>query len=336
MKSIQEIESFVSCISGYYRLMVKWSMDLCPKLVSPWLKYLNEHKLHGPIGGAFSYIKIEEKNSSVGSLIIRQCERVFDTFYIDIVTKENQLETFRIIRDSTTNGVKWKLHVSDSVTREYEQLIDLIKSIETDGNKTRIPSSLNDKAPFLLLCQPPNQQMMSKEVNSFRDIRPILFSASDDLRLYNWTQRDVGDGLFTRMKAEIINRKKKEVTLKVLKQAELGNHLEDFVALADLWAKLDISEIVKLHGITLKQPISYVMESIGIGPLDELLRNPKHRKDIKLLDLVETAYSLAKALHYLVSEQLFSHEIQSSKKHFITARKSCCSWKDSLLNPSGY
>jgi Janus kinase 2 len=300
MKTIQEVESFVSCISGYYRLMVKWSMDLCPKLVSPWLKYLNDNKLHGPIGGAFSYNKIEEKNSSIGSLIIRQCESVFDTFYIDIVTKENQLETFRI-RDSTINGDKWKLHVSDNVTREYEHLIDLIKSIETNGKYTRIPSSLNDKAPFLLLCQPPNQQMM-KEVSGVRENnRPMILSASEDLRLYNWTQREWGDGLFTRMKAEIINRKKKEVTLKVLKQASLEKHLQDFITLGDLWAKLDISEIVKLYGITLRQPISYVMESISCGPLDELLRNQKHRKHITLLDLVETAFSLAKALHYLVS-----------------------------------
>lgn len=301
MESIQLIESFVGCLSGYYRLMVKWSMDLCPKLMSPWLKYLNENKLHGPIGGAFSYNKIEEKNSAIGSLIIRQCERVFDTFYIDIVTKENQIETFRILRDVASSEEKWKLHVAKDDVREFNELIDLIKSF--DGVLTRISPSTDDKAPFLLLCQTPSKLMSKEPNNSLRDVRPILFSASDDLLLYNWTQREYGDGLFTRMKAEIIqaNRKKKEATLKVLKQNSVGKHLQDFIALADLWAKLDISEIVKLHGITLGQPISYVMESISYGPLDDLLRNTKYKKDIKLLDLVETAYGLAKALHFLVS-----------------------------------
>lgn len=303
MESIQVIESFVGCLSGYYRLMVKWSMDLCPKLVSPWLKYLNDNKLHGPIGGAFSYSKIEEKNASVGSLIVRQCERVFDTFYIDIVTKENQIETFRILRDVASIDEKWKLHIAEDDVREFTQLINLIKSFDTNGVYTRIPASPNDRAAFLLLCQTPAKLMSKEPTHSIRDVRPILFSAADDLLLYNWTQRDIGDGLFTRMKAEIVqgNRKKKEVTLKVLKQNAVELHLQDFVALADLWAKFDISEMVKLHGITLRQPISYVMEAIGWGPLDDLLRQPKHKKDIKLLDLVETAYGLAKALHYLVS-----------------------------------
>ena len=84
----EQLESFVSCICGYYRLMVKWNFDLCQSLASPSLKFLTELKCHGSIGGAYSYNKIEEKNGSIGSFIVRQCEKVFDTYYIDIVTKE--------------------------------------------------------------------------------------------------------------------------------------------------------------------------------------------------------------------------------------------------------
>ena len=83
-----EIESFVSCICGYYRLMVKWNVDLCTTLSSPSLKFLSELKIHGPIGGSYSYNKIEEKNCNIGSFIVRQCETNFDTYYIDIVIKE--------------------------------------------------------------------------------------------------------------------------------------------------------------------------------------------------------------------------------------------------------
>jgi Janus kinase 2 len=84
----EQLESFVSCVAGYYRLMVKWNIDLCRNFQSPTLAKLRSVKCHGPIGGEFSYKKIEEKsNNSLGAFIVRQCEREYDTYYIDIVTK---------------------------------------------------------------------------------------------------------------------------------------------------------------------------------------------------------------------------------------------------------
>jgi hypothetical protein len=104
------------------------------------------------------------------------------------------------------------------------------------------------------------------------------------------------------MKAEYKqpNNKKIDVTLKILKSTEVDKHLVDFMKLADQWAKLDLQEIIKLHGITLNLPISLVLESVEFGPLDEFLRAPKKGVIIKTLYLVEAAYSLARALHYLV------------------------------------
>lgn len=301
MDTPREIESFVSCISGYYRLMVKWSMDLCSQLPSPSLKFLNDRKIHGSIGGAYSYNKIEEKSSSIGSFIVRQCEKVFDTFYIDIVTKENQPETFKVLYNLTATGDRWSLCVGDGgELEEFDDLIALVKTIPTNGRYFRLPPTLHDKSPLLLLCQSPSK-IMAKTV--LRSANPLLLRAVDDLLLYKWSQREWGDGVFTRMKAEFNqpSGKKIEVTLKILKQSEVDLRLTDFVQLADKWAKLDLSEIVKMHGITLHQPIALVMESIKVGPLDDFLRNPKHKKDITLLDLVEISYTLAKALHYLVS-----------------------------------
>lgn len=300
MNSIEEIESFVSCLSGYYRLMVKWNMDLCSQLASPSLKFLTDRKIHGPIGGAYSYNKIEEKNSSIGSFIVRQCEKVFDTFYVDIVTKENQPETFKILYKSTLAGDLWRLCVGDNLV-DFDDLINLAKSIPTTGRYFRLPPTQHDRSPLLLLCQAPTK-LKVKETSSVKGTNPLLLRAVDDLMLYKWTQREFGDGVFMRMKAELSqpSGKKVEVTLKILKQSEIDLRMGDFLKLADKWAKLDLSEIVRMHGITLHQPISLVMESIQFGPLDEFLRNPKCRKDIKLLELVETAYSLAKALHYLV------------------------------------
>lgn len=118
--------------------------------------------------------------------------------------------------------------------------------------------------------------------------------------------------MFTRMKAEYkqSHNKKMNVTLKILKLNEVENRLVEFMQLADKWAKLDLSEIVKLHGLTLCQPIAMVLESIPYGPLDEFLKNPQNK--IKTVCLVETAYSLAKALHYLQDNQIMHGKIRCS------------------------
>lgn len=314
MDSQREIESFVSCISGYYRLMVKWSMDLCSQLASPSLKFLTDRKIHGPIGGSYSYSKIEEKSSSIGSFVVRQCEKVFDTFYIDIVTKENQPETFKILYNLTATGDRWRLCLDDTETlSEFDDLITLAKSIETGGRYFRLPPTQHDRSPLLLLCQPPTKHL-TKETGSLRSANPLLFRAVDDLLLYKWRERKCADGVFRCMKAELNqpNGKKVEVTLKILESTEVELRLTDFIKLADKWAKLDLSEIVRMHGITLHQPISLVMESIKIGPLDDFLRSPRHKKDVKLLDLVEISYTLAKALHYLQENQIVHGRIRCS------------------------
>lgn len=319
MNSPREIDSFVSCISGYYRLMVKWNMDLCSQLPSPSLKFLTDLKIHGPIGGAYSYNKIDEKSSSIGSFVVRQCERFFDRFYIDIKTKENQQpETFKICYESEAASEQWELFDGSGGSEKFEDLISLARSIPTNGRYFRLPPTQHDKSPLLLLCQT-TAKLLMKETSCVRSSNPLVFRACDDLLLYKFSQREWGDGTFTRMKAELNqpNGKKVEVTLKILKQSEMSK-LPEFFKLADKWAKIDLSEIVRMHGITCHQPISFVLESIGHGPLDEFLREKKYRKSVKLLDLVEVSYTLAKALHYLVSKSL---TISSEKR--TKARITC-------------
>ncbi|KAL7041532.1 hypothetical protein ACKWTF_000809 [Chironomus riparius] len=323
MESTEEIESFISCINLYYRLMVKWNMDLCTSLSSPSLKFLTELKIHGPIGGKYSYSKIDskmnittDKITSVGTFIIRQCEKIYDIYYIDIVTKTNQqIETYKINGETE----KWKLYDKDGeLSGEFEDLIDLAKSIKIeDGRYFRLPPSEYDKSPLLLLCQTGTKSVPSTPVvaaSGLRGANPHVLNAVDDLRLYKWEEKNFGDGVFTRMKAEHIQPGKKnaEVTLKILKPTEISTRLLDFMKLADKWAKLDLSEIVKMHGITLQNPISLVLESIKFGPLDEFLRSHRYRKHVILLNLVETAYSLAKALHYLQEKQIVHGRIRCS------------------------
>lgn len=87
MSDQNKMESFISLLSGYYRLMVKWTVDLCPSLPSSHLKTLNMLKCHGPIGGEYSYMKLKDRGLIPGAYIIRQCDKEYDIYYIDMVVK---------------------------------------------------------------------------------------------------------------------------------------------------------------------------------------------------------------------------------------------------------
>ncbi|PNF35397.1 hypothetical protein B7P43_G01732, partial [Cryptotermes secundus] len=88
--SIPLMFSFVSLLDGYYRLMVKWTFNLCKDVPTPLLPKLHALKCHGPVGGEFSYAKLEEKrNSAPGCFILRQSETKYDVYYIDVCTRES-------------------------------------------------------------------------------------------------------------------------------------------------------------------------------------------------------------------------------------------------------
>lgn len=53
-----------------------------------------------------------------------------------------------------------------------------------------------------------------------------------------------------------------------------------------------------MYGFTLSSPLTFVVESIHMGPLDEFLRNAN--ESVSTVCLIDAAYSLARALHYLV------------------------------------
>ncbi|KAG5674979.1 hypothetical protein PVAND_004921 [Polypedilum vanderplanki] len=323
MDSIEEIESFVNCMNIYYRLTVKWTWYLCELLKSPSLDFLNKYKIHGPIGGGYSYNRIKEIGKGVGTYIIRQCEKEFDIYYIDILTKKNQsCETFKI------NGAaeKWQLYDNENneISAEFDNLVSLAKSIPVEsGVYNRLPPSCYEKPPLLLLCQTniksvpasaTNTTMITTTQNSpggLRTQRPVVFT-NEDFRMYIPSTREINDEAFEQRKAEYRDRNT-EVTLKLLKTTE---KLTEFHLLADKWSKLDISEIVKLNGIILN-PVALVLEPLKYGPLDIFLRTHEFRRQVVPLNLVETAYSLARALHYLQEKQIVHGRIKCSSLEVI-------------------
>jgi Janus kinase 2 len=105
--------------------------------------------------------------------------------------------------------------------------------------------------------------------------------------------------------------KKLEVTLKILKAQKIDKHLLDFMSLTDKWCKLDSNEIVRIYGITLQQPIAMVIESINMGPLDEFLR-VRSREQLGFVCLIDAAYALVRALHYLQEHKIVHGRIRCS------------------------
>lgn len=83
---LEKMGSFVSFLAEYYRLSVKWTIDLL--LMSLQLGTLRTLEFHVPIGGEYVYHKLQEGQCIPDSYIIRQCEKVYDNYYIDIITKE--------------------------------------------------------------------------------------------------------------------------------------------------------------------------------------------------------------------------------------------------------
>lgn len=86
--------------------------------------------------------------------------------------------------------------------------------------------------------------------------------------------------------------------MKKIKQESIENYLKDFLSMANQWAFLQSSAIVRLFGITLGPNISLVLEYFRLGPLDNYLR--EKRGILKQVDLIEACSNLAAALWHLV------------------------------------
>ncbi|XP_055637512.1 tyrosine-protein kinase hopscotch [Toxorhynchites rutilus septentrionalis] len=305
-----ELDSFVTCLAGYYRLMCKWTVYLCkPYLYSPSLNRLTELKCHGPIGGKFSYRKIAEKNSSVGANIVRQCELYYDTYYVDILERENQMKTYKL----TYGHNRWHVHRDAGEVSTYDELLNALRNLNPDiRNLYRLSPTEHDKSPNLLLCIPQsemNTKRLMRDAHEMRQVRPQIINAAKELVINRNALKNEGDGFFERTRAELLlpNNSKTTVTLRLLRNDKKDEFLSDFLQLADFWSGLDSMDIVKLYGVTLFKPISMVLESSRDGPLDEFLRRHRH---ISLSSLIEVAHSLARGLYYLQENGLVHGRIR--------------------------
>ncbi|XP_058167943.1 tyrosine-protein kinase hopscotch [Anopheles ziemanni] len=315
-----ELHSFVTCLAGYYRLMCKWTVYLCQGyLSSPMLDWLKDHKCHGPIGGKYSTDKIRQKNSSCGACIIRQCEKHYDTYYVDMLEGAGQIKTYKMIYSDDQWHVQRE---KEKAVEHYNQLAEALKSLNPEITSVyRLPPSDNDNAPNLLLCRP-TQKSSPKRVlgGGTQELglmkRAGIINAAKELVVNRNASEDESDGFTKRTRADFLlpNNSKMEVTLKLLKNDREGEYLKDFLQMAGQWATIDSIDIIKLYGMTLCKPITMVLEYPRFGRLDEFLRM---RRNIPAVALIEVGHSLARALYYLQKHGIIHGHIRCSTMQVI-------------------
>ncbi|XP_046399545.1 tyrosine-protein kinase JAK2 [Ischnura elegans] len=317
--------SFVGLIDGYYRLMVKWTFNLCKDVATPSLLKLHKLKCHGPVGGEFSYRKLEEKREKKpGCFILRESELYYDTFVIDVCVPDrlepsNRIKSYNITK--MPNGdYEFQFH-----KKTYPTILDLINAHRSKEGalvlEECVPPSEYDNAPRLLQqknnIKGDGTSSNPGNMDGLMSGGPLCIDLRD-MQLYKGhkTLKTGSICIVYRSVWRAAKGKKVEVALKALKPEFAESRLREFLDLANRWAFIRSNSIVKLYGITLSNPVTMVMEYLKLGPLDSYLKENKHR--MKTVDLVEASAYLATALWDL-EEQGFVHGNIRCRKIMVCA-----------------
>ncbi|KAJ0174068.1 hypothetical protein K1T71_010214 [Dendrolimus kikuchii] len=294
-KSEEQISSFISVCDGYYRLMVKWTFNLSKDDETPSLKELQRIKCHGPVGGAFSYRKLEEKRAKKhGCYILRQCQDDYNVYYLDVCTKNSTTETYRI---------EFKGHCYIFNTEEYFSIERLVSCHQNPEGRIFlnecIPPSEYDKSQLLLCGEPVKRGVRIDQAELqeiLKDNKSPRCLPNKDILLYTGSEKMGSENITATYKAlwKLDETKKLLVAFKTLQREKAADHLKDFVELASKWACVNSSSIVRLYGVTLSSPTAMVLEYLPYGRFDDYLRENEDR--VKPIHLKKVAAGLARAL----------------------------------------
>ncbi|XP_004518856.1 tyrosine-protein kinase hopscotch [Ceratitis capitata] len=314
-----ELESFVTYIGGYLRLTSKWSKDICNDFPTPSLKFLRETKCHGPIGGAYSFDKLRKMSEKRPTCIIRQCEKEYDVYFVDINTQRSVKGRFAgniVTTKITFQNKKWILHSTEGL-KEYESLKDLKNSISTE--MLCIPQSEYEQAPLLHICLPKNLHPKEADTELSKSVlqkgKVQIFDRGNDLRWYENTQRSADNGKIIIMQGDWVQQpayKDVKVTLKIFSEE---SDLKDFTSLTHFCNQIYSAQFLKLYGVTLTRPYTMAMEYAHYGPLDKLLR--KNKNKISFSMLIDIAFDLVRGIGYLREKKFYHGSIRCSNM-FVT------------------
>nr|XP_018902060.1 PREDICTED: tyrosine-protein kinase hopscotch [Bemisia tabaci] len=312
-RSLLDVTSFVSLLDGYYRLMVKWTFNLCKDTITPSLQELHALKCHGPISGEFSYAKLEEKrNNKAGCYILRQSDTSYDTYYVDVCLPNSRKPSTYKIETLSSHEYTWA--VDNNV---YASLQELVASNRASSSPVPliecVPPSEYDQSNLLLCRMDDKPADGGGDIWSGVAVRSPLCIDIRNLQVFQGRWKESRDKITAVLRGNwCVGKNKKEIVLKRLK-AEHSEKLAEFLGLANKWVFLDSSCIVKCYGVTLSNPAALVLEHLPLGPLDEYLQDCANRSTIKEVDLVEAATYLATALWHLEEKGIVHGKIRCHK-----------------------
>ncbi|OXU22374.1 hypothetical protein TSAR_007732, partial [Trichomalopsis sarcophagae] len=319
--------SFVSALDGYYRLSIKWTFNLCGDAVTPSLERLHRLKCHGPVGGEFSYSKLEDKRANrAGTFILRESESKYDAYYLDACGRDSKPRTRKIEKIGPEDFA-----LSESMQR-FRSIAQLVAAHQDPEGALYLneclPPSEYDKSPLLICapegygsdvaadeeiiagvlegrpcCVPPHELQVYKA-------QPFPKSKESQARLNSSSCGGPTTTLYRAM-WRVTKGKRLETAIKLLKEDE-GQPTKEFLKLAQKWGQLRSSALVRLYGVTLAPSVGMLLELVKLGALDAYLRN-NSPQTIKTVDMVEAAACLATAVWHLEENGVVHGNIRCRK-----------------------
>uniref|UniRef100_A0A147BCV5 non-specific protein-tyrosine kinase n=1 Tax=Ixodes ricinus TaxID=34613 RepID=A0A147BCV5_IXORI len=293
--SVSRMQSFLSLLDGYYRLMEKWTVNLCINLPTPSLTALRAMRCHGPIGARFAYQKLQEKSDhESGWYLLRQSSSAYREFRLDFLGQDETPETLRIVQSAEDGTFRLDQGEGQAFPSLAKLVNDGVKPMLSLELVYCVPPSEYDKTQ-LLLCRAPGS--VTENMAPAREPRECIHSRS---LAFSENRKDELHGRFTVVRRAFLCKAKnqhREVAVKSLKPHLEDSHLKEFMAQCDRMLFWQCEAMVSSVGMVHSGSFGLVTEFLPLGSLDLYLR--LHRLQLQAVDLVEAAKGLARALWYL-------------------------------------
>ena len=343
MNSQADSLSFLSLMSGYYRLCEKWSFVLSNLIIYPHLQFNLAHNVHGPVTTEFVTEKFQCKaKGKAGTYLLRQSCEEFDRYHLHYLESGNSKVPEILTIDKMKSGKLFKLHLKEG-DMTFETLRDIIKYLKeptSDGSKIQnhpcirdcLHPSEFDKATTLLLCRSIAKLRADMLGEGGEISEPKLLIPFKHLSRF---ENEKLEGKFTKVWRGLWHKKKnikEEVAIKQLNENYQNQKLADFSHTNYNVSMWNDSTLVTAFGICLNthtSPMALVMEYFSLGTLDKYLRY----HPLQDVDLVEACASLARALWYLEENDNIRHGHIRCKNVFVAYHDST-SFKVKLGDPS--
>lgn len=289
LNSTADMHSFVTLLDGYYRLMERWTFNLCKELPTPFLINLRTWKCHGPVGREFAWRKLQDKGHNKSGCYLLRESWEYDTYRLDVCVEGETRPQSMIIKTAEEGGYKF----SDSL--EVFATLPQLLNYYSDNNHgilhECLPPSEYDISP-LLLCK----KLHTSPNHSRVTFQPVCLRSSE----IKWDRRMGVPGRLTTVCQgtwckDVMNHV--TVAVKTLKHSNDGVKIQEFLDVTSQCIFWQCETIVSMYGMILANPLALVFEYLPLGPLEQYLR--QRASAIQEIDLVEAATYLANAVWHL-------------------------------------